>query len=261
MKRFFIPVAIILLIGGLAGYYWYQRVNRPPETITYGSLAEVEADIDRLEPLYNSGRISWQDTYRLGIAYLQKGEYEKARDVLRDAARLRPDFNRTYESLGMVLFRLGDMDGAVKAWKKAKDLNPKALYLDEMMERARRKKALRERIAYLERVVKEDTDWKKRFELATLYLSVRRIKEARSILEALLKVERDNPDIYTALAQAYAMSGDFEKAVEIQKRAVELKPDDEKLKGRLKEMERILEGLKTGKFHQKKSQKKGTPPR
>lgn len=65
----------------------------------------------------------------------------------------------------------------------------------------------------------------------------------------MLKIKKDSPDIYDAVAQAYAMSGDFDNAIAAEKRAVKLKPRDENLKKRLAEMERVREGIKKGEYH------------
>ena len=249
MKRYLILVVLVVLLVSGGGYYWY-RANKPPAPVIYSSPSEIDRDIERLSPLFESGRISWQDTYRLGVAYLQKGRFLEAARVLEEAIRRKPDFQKSYESLGMVYYRLGEMDKAIDTWQRALQLNPQAKYLEEMVGRARQRKALFDRIASLEREMAEGkVTWQKRFELATLYLGIRRTDAARTILEEVAEERKDNPDVYTALAEAYAMGGDFEKAVEAQKRAVELRPEDEGLRRRLEEMEKLLEGLKRGDFH------------
>jgi hypothetical protein len=44
------------------------------------------------------------------------------------------------------------------------------------------------------------------------------------------------------------MGGDFEKAVEAEKKAVRLNPDDDALGKRLEEMERLKAAIKSGDF-------------
>jgi tetratricopeptide (TPR) repeat protein len=252
MKKVSILIVIaLILVGALGGgYYWLKKKNEPPQTITYMDVVELESDIARLEGLKKTGGLSWQDTYRLGVAYIQSGRTEDAARVLEEAERLYPNFYKTYESLGMAYFRLGEMEKAVAKWKKAMEMSNQAQHLEEIIERARMKLELNKRIAALEDEIKEgEVDWRRRFELALLFITTNRTEEARGQLEEILKSKKDIPDVYSAIAQSHAKDGDFAKAVEAQKEAVELNPEDENLKKRLSEMERIREGLKKGGVH------------
>ncbi|MEK7841154.1 MAG: hypothetical protein AAB197_00645, partial [Deltaproteobacteria bacterium] len=68
------------------GYYWYKKQNEPPQTVEYKDIGEVDRDIARLEPLDKAGRLSWQDKYLLGVAYIQKGSVADAAKILEEAS-------------------------------------------------------------------------------------------------------------------------------------------------------------------------------
>ncbi len=247
-----IIILVVVAVGaGGAGWYYWSVVNAPPQPVEYTDPLALREEIQRLERLKDKGRLSWQDTYRLGVAYIQTGRIEDAVDALEEAKRKKPDFSKTYESLGMAYYRLGRWNEAIATWQKAMSINPEARFLEEMIGLARRKIDINKRILSLEEEIKgtDRPEWQKRFELAILYLSEKRIDEAERHLEEVVKIKKDDATVYDALAQVYALKGEYEKAVEAEKKAVELKPDDETLKRRLKEMERITEALKKGDYH------------
>lgn len=246
----FLVVLIGAVIGG--GYYWYKKQNEPPRTVEYKDITEVDKDIARLEPLDKTGRLSWQDKYLLGVAYIQKGRVADAAKILEDVTRLHHNFYKTYESLGMAYYRMDDMEKAVSTWEKAIKMSPQIAHLEDMINRGKQKLEFRKRISILEEEVKDShAGWQKKLELAALYLAVNRVDDAKTRLEEIVKAKKDSPEVYDAIAHAYAMSGDFEKAVDAEKRAVKLRPSDENLKKRLAEVERVMEGIKKGEYHKK----------
>ena len=251
-KKVIMFVLLVIFIGGIAGggYYLYKKKNEPPMTVKYGSLEEIDRDIERLERLHKAGGLSWQDTYRLGVAFLQKGVADRSASVLEEAVKMHPDYYKSYESLGMAYYRMNRLDDAISAWEKSIGLNRKAVYLKEMIARAKQKIGVGKRANALEEEVKKGgVDWEKRFELAVLYLSLGRVEDSRVMLKKILKEKKDEPDVYHALAQVYIRTGKIDKAVEFMKKAVKLKPDDEKLKKNLEDLEKMRERYEKIKKH------------
>lgn len=78
---------------------------------------------------------------------------------------------------------------------------------------------------------------------------MRRLDDAQSQLEEAVKAKKDSPEMFDTLAQIYAIKGDFDKAVDAEKKAVRLKPSDDNLKKRLAEMEKVRQGIKKGEYH------------
>ena len=262
MKKIAVIIFLtFILIGSIigGGYYWYKKQNTPPQTVAYKSIEEVDRDIARLEPLDKAGRISWQNKYLLSVAYLQKGRVADAVKGLEEVTKLKPNFYKTYESLGMAYYRLDEIEKAVSTWETAVKMSPDAAHLNEILARAKQRIEIKRRIETLEHEVKqEQVNWQKKLELAMLYLTMKRAADAKTLLEDVLKIKKDDADVYDSVAQAYAMSGDFEKAIAAEKKALKLKPGDEALKKRLAEMVRLREAIKKGEFH--KNQETGGRP-
>lgn len=253
MKRKTIIAITVLAVLGVAswvGYLRYRAHNALPGPVLYRGMEELNGDIRRLEALKGSRGLSWQDSYRLAVAYIQKGDPGPAVPLLEDAARRRPGFSKTYESLGMAYFRQDKLDRAIEAWDKALKIDPSSEFLKGMIERARQRQDIFKRISALELELKTgDSGWEKRFELAALYLGVNRVEDAKVELDRVTSVKKDSPLVYDAIAEANALSGDFEKAVEAEQKALRLDPKNEVLKKRLVEMERVGKGIKEGKDH------------
>lgn len=253
MKKVAIIIAAVVVAVGAAigaGYYWYTKQNEPPPVIIYQNIDEVDKDIARLEPLEKAGKLKWQDEYQLGVAYIQKGKISDAAAALENVAKRHPDFYKTYESLGMAYYRMDDMEKAAQTWEKAMKMSPQAAHLEEMIGRAKQKIEFKKRISMLEQEIKKGgAGWQKKFELAALYFGMRKTEEAKALLEDVLKEKKDSPELFDAAAQAYAASGDFERAVNAEKKAVKLKPSDENFRKRLAEMQKIRDAVKKGEYH------------
>lgn len=255
MKKVIVIIVAAAIVTGAViggGYYWYKKRNEPPQTIEYRDIGEVDRDIARLEPLDKAGRLSWQDKYLLGVVYLQRGRMADAAKTLEDVTRLHANFYKVYESLGMAYYRMNDMEKAISIWERAVKMSPQAAHLEDMINRGKQKIEFGKRILTLEQEVKDSqADWQKKFELAALYFAVNRVDDAKARLEEIIKVKKDSPEAYDAIAHAYAISGDFEKAVNAEKRAVKLMPSNEQFKKRLAELERVMKGMKKGGHHKK----------
>lgn len=64
-----------------------------------------------------------ESNLRLGIAYLKRGEYEKALHKLQRAEKADPNYPPTYNTLGILYQRLGDKATAEKHFRYALSLN------------------------------------------------------------------------------------------------------------------------------------------
>lgn len=241
-------IAVLIVIFLSAGAVLYKRYTKdsvPPPPVVYKDILELDKDIERLEKLKGAS-FSWQDTFRLGVAYIQKGRVNDAIPLLEDVLKKHPDFYNAYESLGMAYFRINKFERAIYLWEKALMIVPGTEFLREMIERAKGKMALLGRISALEKQMKaEDAGWQIRFELSILYLSIKRIEEAKAELEEVVKVKKDSADVYDAIAEAHALTGDFDKAIDAEKMALKLRPKNiEVLKKRLSMMEKIRDAQK-----------------
>ena len=262
MKKFFVALVPLLItaVAVLGWYGWNKKNNEPPVTVVYASTEELEMDIARLEAMRDGSDLRWQDSFLLGVAYLTAGRVEEARGALEGATLKKPGYFETSESLGMVYFRLGEYTKAAMTWERALMANPGATHLKDMIERARRKSAVRLRLTFLEQrlgaPLLAETDlgetddgakwlpegggerplgWVEMLELASLYMVSGEMVEdnlikAEAAIDEVLKEKDDLPDIYLALAQVRALRGDRSGAAVAAARALELSPDDENIK-------------------------------
>jgi adenylate cyclase len=73
-----------------------------------------------------------QAHFAMAIAWLRKGEHDKARTSAERAVRYDPNYSDGYAALSNILFFSGDGEGAVRAMRRAMRLNPRysAAYID-----------------------------------------------------------------------------------------------------------------------------------
>src|SRR3972149_1944443 len=174
MKKKYFALALMLviaLIGIGGGYYWWKKVNAPPEPFTYQTREDLDKAIKKFEEDRKSTKFTWQDGFNLGVAYIYAERFEDAVKPFEEVKNYRPSFDKTYESLGMAYYRQGNMGKAIEAWQKALELNPSAEHLKDMLERAKRRFEIKNRAEALkEEIGKEEAGWPKRLELAAVYL-------------------------------------------------------------------------------------------
>ena len=242
-------VIALIAIGG--GYYWRKKVNAPPKPFTYQTREDLDKAIKKFEEDRKGTKFTWQDEFNLGVAYIYAERFDDAVKTFEKVKTYRPAFNKTYESLGMAYYRLGNMEKAIEAWQKAMELDPSAEHLKDMLERAKRRLEIKNRAEALkEEIGKGQAGWTKRLELAALYLMLTEPDPAIAELKEVLKTRKNSPEVYDALAEAYALKGDFDNAISFEKKAVSLSPGDEVLKKRLSEMRKIREAVKKGEYRE-----------
>lgn len=145
-----------------------------------------------------------QPHFNLAIALHDKGDYDGAVIEFREAARLAPTVPRIPNNLASTLKSKGDLRGAVEAYREAIRLDPKYAIGHNNLARM----------------------------LATGPDGVRQGKQAvEHAIRACELTDWKGPDYLDTLAAAYAEAGDFDKAVEYQKRALSFS-SFEKLSGR-----------------------------
>jgi serine/threonine protein kinase/Flp pilus assembly protein TadD len=128
--------------------------------------------------------------------YSRAGQYELAIETAQAALRIDPNNADAIGCLGASYNGLGDYAKSIEACKKAMDVDP--------------------------------TYWEIHSHLGFAYQKLGRYQEAiRSYAEVCRATDYKDHSHLATLAAAYAASGDFDKAVEYQKKAVELAQDKE----------------------------------
>ncbi|MFO1008689.1 MAG: tetratricopeptide repeat protein [Planctomycetota bacterium] len=140
----------------------------------------------------------------LGVALQHVGRFDEAEKAFQEALTINPLFPESWQSLGLVRLKRGNVSGAVTAFEKALALRPEHL----------------DYVVWLARAEAENG-------------------HADRALELLQRAAERNPDASAPLvwrATILAQRGQFDEAIELARRALELDPDDGEaylLKGRL----------------------------
>ena len=138
--------------------------------------------------------------FGLGLVLTREGKLGEARLRFEEAVRLNPAYAEAHANLGVVLARLRMLDEARTHLEEALRLDPNSVLAQHALAR-----------------------W-----LATA--PDPRARDAKRALGLALKAaeqtEYRRPEVLASLAAVYAATGDFTRAAEWQRRALELVPDD-----------------------------------
>lgn len=192
----------------LADFNESIRLN-PRDGTAYGNRGRIwmaKGEHDRALADYNEAlRLGRKDAmmyYNRGNAWASKGEFDRAIADFNEATRLDPKDADSYSSRGSVRALQGEYDKAIAEYGEAIRLNPKDGWSYNIL-------ALIQATCPDERY----RDGRKAVQNATKACELSRWREPATI---------------GTLAAAYAESGDFEKAVEWQRKALDLAPENEK---------------------------------
>ena len=136
-----------------------------------GSVYRAAGDLDRTRKVYEKAvEINPADPElwsNLGVILAEQGRYREARKMCEKSVELSPGYAAGYNNLGLILQALDDTGGAIKAFSRSVALDPRGQHAQ--------------------------------LNLAKLYLKLGMEDEARSLLEACLKLEPGNRDVIKLL--------------------------------------------------------------
>lgn len=126
--------------------------------------------------------------FNLGNCQVQARAYNKAVVAYRRSIEEAPNFSRGYQILGDVFYTIGAIPDAVVAYRRLAELEETSAHAQQM--------------------------------LGECALKVGDITEALRHLDAAVKIEPDLPDLYLAMAQAYAEIRDYGQAEKVLQEAL-----------------------------------------
>lgn len=151
----------------------------------------------------------------LGMLYLQRGEFERAKEYLSKAVELYPEEYLTHYNLGTFYGYINDMQNAIRHLNMAVELNPKSdrsfsalgsFYLRE------NKLPDAER-SFLSALNINPQNTNALFGLMSVYQNENRIQEALETGKKLLAVDNKYQQLHLALSNLYFMKNDLTNAL------------------------------------------------
>jgi len=184
----------------------------------------------------------WSVHYNLGLAHLQRKQYEQARAELLEAARRRRDVPVIYNNLALAQAGLGDTDGAINSLKEALRLDPRMVEANNnlgtiLFDRQDYEGARR---AFSQTLERDPSSVSARFNLARTFAATNDHAAAIREYETLLARQPDDAEARYYLALSYDAVGRKQEAAGQLERALSLEHNAE----RRSEMRRALERIK-----------------
>jgi tetratricopeptide (TPR) repeat protein len=163
----------------------------------------------------------------LGIITIQRGDHQKAIDLLNQSIRLDPTAEQAYNNRGIALSGLGRADEAIASLRKATELNPGfavAHYnLGSVLQRANR---LDEAADSLRQAITAKPDYfDAHFHLGNALYQLRQFEAAEASYQNAVELRPDVAVAHFGLASALKALQRNDEAIAVYRRAVELKPD------------------------------------
>jgi len=164
-----------------------------------------------------------------GNVLAQKGRLSDAIAHFRQAIELRPDFPDAHYNLGTALFQKGDLDGAITEWRTMLSIHPYDAGAHTSLGNALVQKGLLGEAAdHYEKALQSEPDSILPLNNLAWVMSTGPDDSLRNneiavqlAIKANQLSKENNPVFIRTLAAAYAQAGQFEKAIETARRALE----------------------------------------
>jgi tetratricopeptide (TPR) repeat protein len=163
----------------------------------------------------------------LGIIAIQRGDHQKAVELLHQSIGLDPTAEQAHNNLGIALAGLGRLDEAIASMRKATELSPGFAVADynlgSVLQRANR---LEEAGDSLRRAIATKPDYfEAHFHLGSALSQQKQFDAAVASYRRAVELRPDLPPTHFALASALKALERNGEAVAGYRRALELKPD------------------------------------
>lgn len=196
-----------------------------------------EVDYKSVRPVSDLSAVALFYSNR-GAELLRAGDLEQARRMTEIAVAVDPELPIAWVNAGVTRRRDHDLDGAEAAYRRALELNPRAVSAYQNMASLMR---VRGRPAEADRFLSVIPKLGSRnpynyLSLGDLALSRGEMGDARRYYRKALRLYRDHPEPYAALARWALEAGDVRAAERWLERARRIDPDNrriEELEGRL----------------------------
>jgi tetratricopeptide (TPR) repeat protein len=187
---------------------------------------------------WKDGISLWQDAvmkspnklrphYELGLAYLSKGQLDKATSEFQTAVRLKPDYAEAHINLGVAYKAQGQWDKAIAEYQAASRLKPDYAEAYNNLGVAYASQGRLDRaIAEYQRALRLKPGYAEaHYNLGIIYESQGRVDGAIAEYQAALRLKPDYTEVYLNLGTVYETQGQWNRAIAEYQAALRLKPD------------------------------------
>lgn len=182
---------------------------------------------------------SWSTHYNIGLAYLERRQYEAARVQLLEASRLKADEPTVYNNLALAQAGLGEAGGAIGSLRHALALNPRMVEAHNNLGTIffRRGDYQAARDEFSQSLARDPSSHSARFNLAQTLAAMGDHAAAIREGQTLLVNKPEDAEARYHLALSYVGTGRKADAVTQLERALELEHDQR----RIDQIRRLLE--------------------
>ena len=207
----------------------------------------------------------WDGYSTLGLFYLRRQRYEDARAQFRHVLELTPDNAQTYANLGIVYLNLQKPAEAENAFKKSIELSPGYAAYANLGFLYYQQNRYAESAAMTEKALQiNDKDYRLWANLGLAYRWLQDDEKARAaaerelkLLEAISKVQSEDPYIQSELGYLYALAKQRDNAIRRFEAALALAPDNPRILADVGEGYEYLGDRRRALQHIKKALRKG----
>ncbi len=184
--------------------------NEAAQRVVEGRLDAAEEAYQKILLYDKSNAEVWQN---LGMVHYLLGQNELALDALRTALNLNPHNPVACQILGLALERTGQLEDAAEAYQQAIALNPNyANALNSLGELRLRQGSLDEAEKLFRQAIAAAPDWSISYvNLGDVLMKQEQRQTAIAEYRKAINLDRQNPNIWQRLADAYRIEGDFKR--------------------------------------------------
>jgi tetratricopeptide (TPR) repeat protein len=191
--------------------------------LSYSRNGKSENAIAALRKAVSLSSDDFDYLYKLGDVLNGSAKYEEAIIPLQKAVQLEPKNFLAKVSLGLALFESAKYAEALPVLTEADQMKPANEVVTMFLRVTRSRQQGFARIDEMKEFAKRNPkDLNVRVQLAINLGYGRRISEAESYIQEILKINPENPKILSSIAVVYSTSGNREKAAEIYRKIIEL---------------------------------------
>jgi len=168
--------------------------------------------------------------FNLASSYYYQGKLKEAKDELRVAIKIRPDYAEAYSNLGITLLKTAgnqNLEDGINYLRQAIKLNPSdPEYHSNLATILKAKGNIKEAIFHYQEAIKlNPSEPGFYYNLGNLYSQINRLDSAIVLYQQAIKLNRNYENAHFNLGNAYHAQKKYDKAAEEYKEVIRINPN------------------------------------